>query len=171
MCGEGVLIFVTVGEQLPFDRLISCVDRWAIATNRSEVFAQVGMSQYRARAIETVPFLPPDEFRMRVQAARAIVAHAGIGTILAALEQSRPIIVMPRSARLGEHRNDHQLATARRFAEAGYVRAALDESELIDALEAVDSQPTPPRISPSAEKALLARIRLFLDAVALRGRA
>ena len=53
-----------------------------------------------------------------------------MGTILTALELGKPLLVMPRRAALGEHRNDHQLATVRRFAELGSVEVALDESEL-----------------------------------------
>ncbi len=59
-----------------------------------------------------------------MQAATAIVAHAGMGTILTALEMGKPLLVMPRRAALGEHRNDHQLATASRFAELGRVKVA-----------------------------------------------
>ena len=47
--------------------------------------------------------------------ARLIVAHAGIGTIMAAREEGIPLIIVPRQADLGEHRNDHQLGTARQM--------------------------------------------------------
>ena len=49
-----------------------------------------------------------------MDAAAAIVAHAGMGTILTALETGKRLLVMPRRAALGEHRNDHQLATVSR---------------------------------------------------------
>ncbi len=38
------MIFVTVGEQLPFDRLVRAVDEWAAASGK-EVFAQIGNSE------------------------------------------------------------------------------------------------------------------------------
>ena len=76
-------------------------------------------------------------------AADAVVAHAGIGTILGALELGKPTVVMPRRAALGEHRNDHQLATARRFSGPG-IAVALDEHELAAELGRMAS-PADPR--------------------------
>ena len=63
--------------------------------------------------------MSPKECTDRMVAADAIIAHAGMGTILTALEMGKPLLVMPRRAELGEHRNDHQLATAMRFADLG----------------------------------------------------
>jgi UDP-N-acetylglucosamine transferase subunit ALG13 len=133
------MIFVTVGGQLPFDRLIIHVDRWAQARGRTDVFAQVGRSAYQPIALQTCTSLPPQEFRARMRDASAIVAHAGIGSVLAALELGKPILIMPRRASLGEHRNDHQLATARALAARGQVRVAFDETQLAEALDALDT--------------------------------
>jgi UDP-N-acetylglucosamine transferase subunit ALG13 len=35
-----------------------------------------------------------------------------MGTILSAAELGKPVILMPRRAKFGEHRNDHQQDTA-----------------------------------------------------------
>jgi len=123
------VIFVTVREQLPFDRLIRVMDQWAVQQPH-RIFAQIGRSSYRPSHIEYKQFLEQREFRQRMQEAQFIVAHAGMGTIISALEMGKPIIVMPRRASLGEHRNDHQLTTARRFLSLQYVLMALDENEL-----------------------------------------
>ncbi len=37
------------------------------------------------------------------------------GTILSARKHHRPLVVVPRQHAFGEHRNDHQMATARAF--------------------------------------------------------
>jgi UDP-N-acetylglucosamine transferase subunit ALG13 len=133
------VIFVTVGTQLPFDRLVGAVDRWAAARPDREVFAQVGPTALRPAAIAWERFLSPAECRERMRAADAIVAHAGMGTIIGALELGTPIVVMPRVAGRGEHRNDHQLATARRFAEQGSIAVAFDEAELRARLDGIDA--------------------------------
>jgi UDP-N-acetylglucosamine transferase subunit ALG13 len=125
------MIFVTVGVQLPFDRLVRAVDAWAGERMRSDVFAQIGPSQYRPQHIEFRAFVEPPEFRRLVECADAVVAHAGMGSIITALELAKPLIVMPRRAELGEHRNDHQLSTARhmlahpRLCERGAYRSDL----------------------------------------------
>ena len=129
-------IFVTVGTELPFDRLIAAVDDWAGATGRGrDVFAQIGHTSYVPRHIAWAPMIEGREFRQLFDRADLIVAHAGMGTILAALELERPLVVVPRRADLGEHRNDHQLATVARLAERGLINGANDERDVIPDLD------------------------------------
>ncbi len=123
------MIFVTIGTQAPFDRFIKIIDEIAENLNE-EVIAQTYRSQYQAKNIKTVDFLEPDKFNKLFKEARIIVAHAGMGTIISAMQQQKPIIVFPRIAALGEHRNEHQMATARKMKELGYVHVAFNEKEL-----------------------------------------
>ena len=111
------MIFVTVGSDIPFDRIIHAVDRWACARDRQDVFAQIGRGGWQPQFISFAEMLEPAEFRERLTASRIIVGHAGMGTILSALQYSKPILVMPRRGSLGETRNDHQMATARQLLE------------------------------------------------------
>lgn len=104
------MILVTVGTQLPFDRLIAAMDELAPSLAQP-VFAQVGQSTFVPRNMEWVRELDPVAFGARVQAASILVAHAGTGTVLAAQRHGKPLILFPRRAALNEHRNDHQLAT------------------------------------------------------------
>ena len=123
------MIFCTIGTQAPFDRFLKIVDEVA-ADIDEEIVAQVYKSHYQAKNIKTVNFLPPDEFQELFKSARMIVAHAGMGTIISAMQQEKPIIVFPRIAKLGEHRNEHQLATAEKMKELGYVYVANTAEEL-----------------------------------------
>lgn len=130
------MIFVTVGEQLPFDRLVRAMDQWAGQTGQ-EVIAQVGRSAHKSAYLQASAFLDQEAFLRYLSTCSLVVAHAGMGTIITAVENGKPIIVMPRQASLGEHRNDHQLATARRFAALHYVRVVHDPAELQEAIEDV----------------------------------
>ena len=123
------MIFVTIGTQLPFDRLIKIIDELATKLNE-EVIAQVYQCGFTPQNIKTVDFLAPDEFNALFDKARLIISHAGMGTILSALQKGKPIIVFPRIAAMGEHRNEHQLATARKFKEMGSLNVAMNEEEL-----------------------------------------
>jgi UDP-N-acetylglucosamine transferase subunit ALG13 len=156
------LIFVTVGTQLAFDRLISTVDDWAAAGEGRTVFAQIGPTKLRPRHIEYEHFIPPEECTRRMLSASAIVSHAGMGTILTALERGKPLLVMPRRAALGEHRNEHQLATVRRFAGLGSLRVALDETELCSQLDELDRPAPQPCISASAPDDFVAGLRALM---------
>lgn len=157
------MIFVSVGSQMAFDRLIREVDAWAGARGRRDVFAQIGPSSYAPANLEAVDFLTPAEFEERVRSATALVSHAGTGTILTALALGKPLLVFPRRAALRETRNDHQLPTARHFAESGRVLAAYDEQSLWAQLDRIETFVPPNRIGAGASAELLSRIRRFVD--------
>jgi UDP-N-acetylglucosamine transferase subunit ALG13 len=164
------LIFVTVGSVDPFDRLIRTVDEWAGTRGRTDIFAQIGRSSYKPKHIEAVQFLSPAEFRDRIRAARLIVAHAGTGSIIAAMEIGTPIIVMPKWAHLGEHRNDHQIATAKLFASKRGIVVANDEKDLIVKLDQEDGHSPPAVIPREASPDLISAIKNFILETSPNGR-
>jgi UDP-N-acetylglucosamine transferase subunit ALG13 len=158
------MIFVTVGAQMAFDRLIRTVDEWALSRARSNVFAQVGPSNYHPKVIESTRFIDPLDFCKRIEAANLIVAHAGMGSIITALEHGKPIIVMPRRAQFRETRNDHQVGTAMHLMKQGRVVVALDEQELIEKLDQfVEPSRAVERIKPYASPRLIATLRNFIE--------
>ena len=158
------MIFVTVGTQGQFNRLIRTVDEWAGLRKKTDVFAQTGPSDYRANNIRTKPFVDPSEFRNRVESANIIIAHAGMGSIITALELGKPILVMPRLAELGEHRNNHQVATAKRLAEQGRILVAFNEHELLQKLDGISWSGKTERITAQASPRLISTIRSFVEA-------
>ena len=141
--GFDSLIFVTVGGQLPFDRLVHTVDQWAAQQGRTDVFAQIGKSSKPPKHIEWQRFLSPADFQSKAREAEVIIAHAGIGSILTALELGKPIVLVPRRAQLGEHRNDHQWATVKYLRSSAGVVVAADEDELRKQLERLEELPKP----------------------------
>jgi UDP-N-acetylglucosamine transferase subunit ALG13 len=167
-----VKVFVAVGTQLAFDRLVRTVDAWAADHPEIDVFAQVGPGAYEPVAMQSEAFLPLREFDERSHAADLLVTHAGTGCILTALELKKPIVVMPRRALMGEHRNDHQMATAERFCGVSGVTVAWDEVDLRRHLEAYEQLEAPAaELSPHARPDLLRTLSDFInDAPAARGR-
>ncbi len=158
------MIFLTVGTQAPFDRLVEAVDSWAAQHPEIEVVAQIGDSTLRPTGLEWSPHLDPQRVDELFAQADGIVAHAGMGSILTALQLGKPILVMPRSASLGEHRNDHQIATARRFGELGSIRVAHDPSSLGRELDQLTDAPASAAIAGQAPPALLDTLRAFIHA-------
>lgn len=123
------MIFVTVGSQLPFDRLIKIMDEAAVDLS-DRVFAQMGKTNLVPKHISAVEKVSPIEFNKFMRNSRVIVSHAGIGSILTAQKWKKPILIFPRRADLGEHRNDHQLATAAALKQVPGVYVALTADEL-----------------------------------------
>ncbi|MBE1281853.1 MAG: hypothetical protein GJ676_00940 [Rhodobacteraceae bacterium] len=146
------MIFATVGTQLPFDRLLHGLDSWASRNPSVPIFAQIGTSSGRFRHIETVPSLSQTEFAQRFEAARLVVSHAGMGTILSAAEMGKPLILMPRRAKFGEHRNDHQQDTAAEMSRLSNLRVVADGEDLHRALDRAAARGFP-CLSPGADLA------------------
>ncbi|HWB20858.1 MAG TPA: glycosyltransferase [Phycisphaerales bacterium] len=156
------MLFLTVGHQTPFDRLVQWMDRWAAQHNRTDIFAQIGAGDYLPKSFPYERFISPDLFNAKITEASAIVGHAGTGTIIAAVQHHKPLLVVPRLASLNETRNDHQLATVRHFVSAGYMLAADSEPELHKQLALLPSfQPTA-SIDGAASPELLHRLRDFI---------
>lgn len=164
------MILVTVGGQLPFDRLVRTVDEWAGERGRSDVFAQIGQTSYRPEYVENAALLDPEAFRARFEAASVIVSHAGMGTVIGALEAGKPILVMPRRFALREQRNDHQLATVEHLRDRPGVIVAMDEQELRTRLETIDQLAPSEPIPSSASPELLAALRSFVETAPRRDR-
>jgi len=164
------MIFVTVGTQLPFDRMISTIDAWAAAVGRTDVFAQIGPSQYKPKNIQFAEFLPADECRRKLEQATVVIAHAGMGSIITALEMGKPIIVMPRRSELNEHRNNHQISTAQKFLEQGTIHVAMDENELKQKLADVDNLRCCGTAGNQASPQLLSALSDFVNRGKLPGR-
>lgn len=132
--GQGAVIFVTVGTQLGFDRLIATVDAWA-AQRPVPMFVQFGPGAYVPRHCDAVRTCSATEWERRFAEADRVVSHVGVGTLLKALDHGKPLIAMPRLAALNEHRNDHQLATAARFRDLPGITIVESDQELVKALD------------------------------------
>lgn len=158
------MIFVTVGEQLPFDRLVRAIDVWA-EDLQADVFAQIGNTNFKPVNIRYESQMPFERYRSCMQKAEVIVAHAGMGTILTALEFNKPLLVMPRDAKLQEVRNDHQFGTARRFATLDLVQVAYNSLELSAKLnQFLNVRPARPEYSrPEVSSRLLEYIEAFVE--------
>lgn len=129
------MIFLTVGSQMPFDRLAQAVDRWAATQPPGTVFGQIGRTNWRPAHFDCCEALTPAEFKQRVAGCELLVGHAGMGTVLTALEHGKSMLLLPRLGALQETRNDHQVATLRWLAGKPGVMAAMDEQELLARLQ------------------------------------
>lgn len=155
------MIFITVGTQLHFDRLISAVDKFYKNSNE-EVFAQVGPSKQIFKNIEFTDFISSSQAEDLFRQADLIIAHAGMGSILTALKYQKPILVVPRMASLGEHRNEHQLATAEWVRDLPGVTVADDEIMALELLKNKDIFINGNSITPYAEKRLTDYLHKFI---------
>lgn len=162
------MIFLTLGTQLPFDRLVEGVDSLCGAGKIDQTFGQIsepGEKGYYPKNFAYQPFLEPAEYQKKYSKASLIVAHAGMGSIITALTQGKAIVIMPRKASLSEHRNEHQLATAAKFEGRKGVFVAWEvsdlETQIYNALQYAEQGPSA-EVSEFADPSLISAIRDFI---------
>jgi UDP-N-acetylglucosamine transferase subunit ALG13 len=150
------MILVTIGTSEPFDRLLAGLE---LLPREEELVLQCGTSAHAgphwARRFD---YLGAAELAAEMRRARAIVMHAGVGSIITALEQGRRPIVVPRLHRFGEAVDDHQLALARRLADIGLVRLVED----LALLPAAVMRPPPELPRAPGGDGLVGELRSFL---------
>jgi UDP-N-acetylglucosamine transferase subunit ALG13 len=158
------MIFVTAGTQLPFDRLLKTIDQMAGEFVDVEFVVQALKTTYTAKNIKVLDFISPGDFDNYIDSAELIVSHAGMGTIINAMVKKKPIVVMPRLFKYNEHRNDHQLATAKKMDSLGYVDVAYDEIELVNKVRDMWPNNLKPRntIGPLAPDDIVKSINSFI---------
>ncbi len=156
------MILVTVGHQMPFDRMLRLIDQWSCQRGRKDLFAQIGESDFQATHFRCEQWLSPAEYRVRLEECSGIISHAGTGTIIQGLMLGKPILVLPRLAKFSETRNDHQVGTARYFESQGLLMAAYDDTDFSAALEEFESFRPRERMSDHASPQLLDRIASFI---------
>jgi UDP-N-acetylglucosamine transferase subunit ALG13 len=158
------MIFLTVGTLLPFDRLVRaidvCLDDGLID---EDVFAQIGAGGFKPRNIKYTEVFDKRTFDRYVDKASCLISHAGVGSITVALDRKKPLLVMPRLECFGEHVNDHQLYTARKFEQMGHILAAYQEDELPDKIGELKS--FAPRQRENQVNAVTNRIAGFLGEI------
>lgn len=130
------MIFVTVGNHNQgFDRLIKKMDEVAGVIDE-QVVMQVGYTTYKPVNAEYFSFVESFEEILRLnREARVVISHAGAGSIVTALKEKTPVIVVPRLKKYNEHMNDHQLEIAKAMSENKNVITIYDINNLEDLLK------------------------------------
>lgn len=125
------MIFITLGTQkFQFNRLLKKIDELISEKKiKEKVFAQIGNSDYKPINFKYKEFLNKEEFEECVKKADLIITHAGVGTIITALNFDKRVIVVPRLAKYKEHVDDHQVEIAESFSKKGFVLSSGENIE------------------------------------------
>jgi exopolysaccharide biosynthesis glucuronosyltransferase PssE len=152
------VIFVSVGtNEAPFDRLLEAV---ASLLLDEDVVVQHGHSaRLGPPGARLLDFLSFEQMVEHIRAARVVVTHAGVGSVMVSLANGKRPVVVPRRKRFAEAVDDHQLQLGGRLAQAGLVTFADEPAGLADAIARHDGRAT---IVP-ATSSLAADIAGFLS--------
>lgn len=131
-------VVVCVGtDHHPFGRLMDWVEHWvASASAHVDVVVQHGPARCPAGTTGH-EVLPHPAFLELLAGADVVVTQGGPSTIHEALAAGRRPLAVPRTQRLGEAVDDHQIAFCRRMEQTGYVHLADTLPTFTEALDAM----------------------------------
>jgi UDP-N-acetylglucosamine--N-acetylmuramyl-(pentapeptide) pyrophosphoryl-undecaprenol N-acetylglucosamine transferase len=101
----------------------------------AEILWQTGSTDTRELELTARPALPAPELTAALQRADLVVAHAGIGSALDALQAGRRPVLIPRRELYDEHVDDHQTLVAGELAGRGLAVTAEAHALTVDELE------------------------------------
>lgn len=148
------MIFASVGTHHDrFPRLLGALER--LGGGPEPLVVQYGHNSPPAGAHMAKAFMPFGEMIEHIEAARVVIVHAGVGSVLLASRAGHTPVVVPRLRRLGEHVDDHQAELGRALEGGTRALVVWDVGRLADAVAA-----TPGRGRPRApETELLGAVR------------
>jgi UDP-N-acetylglucosamine transferase subunit ALG13 len=97
----------------------------------AQILWQVGATPVDGLGIDARVAVPAADLRAAVESADLVIAHAGIGSALLALEAGACPVLLPRRAALGEHVDDHQRGLAAYLSNLGL--AVVADADLVSA--------------------------------------
>lgn len=122
-------------ERYSFHRLVGRLIE--ILPEEADVLWQTGTTDVGGMGIDGRVTVPGDELQEAMREADVVVAHAGTGTALTALECGKVPVLVPRERLYGEHVDDHQQQTAAELTARGLaVGVRADDVGIGDLLEA-----------------------------------
>ncbi len=157
------MIFAAVGTQkFPFNRLIKQLDGYAAGEmlQGEEIFAQTGTCTYNPNHMNYTENLAKSDFEEKIKSCSLLITHSGVGTIISGVRAGKPVIVVPRLKKYGEHVDDHQLDIAKAFSEMGLVIMCGEEDDLYELIK--KSRSFKPSGYESGRSHALKVIRAFL---------
>lgn len=126
------MILVTVGSQkFQFNRLLEEIDKLIDDKIISDdVFAQIGVSDYKPRNYKYVDFMAQDEFNKKLDECELVITHAGTGVIVNAIKKEKKVIAVPRLSKYDEHVDDHQIQLIEQFEELNFIEPCYQVDDL-----------------------------------------
>jgi UDP-N-acetylglucosamine transferase subunit ALG13 len=145
---EKVVVTLGTSRGYDFSRLVKRL--LEVLPEETEVLWQTGDTDVSRFGIEGHYAIPEADLSQAMQEADAVVAHAGVGTALAAFEVGVCPLLIPRRYALKEHVDDHQIQIADELAKRDLVLSVdATKLRLEDLLAAGARQVVRPALAPA----------------------
>ena len=105
-----------------------------------EVLWQTGCTDVSGLGISAPALVPERELRDAIERSDVVVAHAGAGIAVTILAAGKVPVLVPRSAAVGEHVDNHQEQIAGRLAGLGLALVSTVEDLTLSTLQAASGR-------------------------------
>ena len=122
-----MIVVLTGTNPYSFDRLVRTVDQ--SLGKEFDVFIQLGNTKYVPLNCEYINFLDNASLIQKIESASLVISQGGFGSIMTALNASKPVIAVPRLPSLGESQ-DHQIDLVQYYLKKQYLAACLNIDDL-----------------------------------------
>lgn len=132
-----IKLFVPLGTQkFPFNRLVEAlnglVDKGLYKPE--EIVMQSSVYEVKPKFTH-YELIPAAQFEELIDKAELVITHSGVNSIISCMKRKKPLIIVPRLKKYGEHVDNHQVEIAELMKQKFYVVVVEDLSKLEDAIE------------------------------------
>lgn len=160
-----IKLFVPLGTQkFPFNRLIEAlnglVDKGLYKPG--EIVMQSSIYEVKPKFTH-YELIPAAQFDELIDKAELVITHSGVNSIISCMKRKKPLIIVPRLKKYGEHVDNHQVEIAELMKQKFDVVVVEDLSKLEDAIEEAKQHEYKPWVSRNAE--LVRTIKELIDKI------
>jgi UDP-N-acetylglucosamine--N-acetylmuramyl-(pentapeptide) pyrophosphoryl-undecaprenol N-acetylglucosamine transferase len=138
-------VVVSLGtSRYAFPRLVTAVR--AVLPPRAEIVWQIGPTRLEEAGGPTHDLMSQDALSAAMREADLVIAHAGVGTALQALEAGHCPVLIPRAMEHGEHVDDHQFEVAAELAGRGLATVCDPKDLTLDLLSHASARGVTPKL-------------------------
>ena len=134
------------------------------------MFCQIGYETREPVHVGHARMVPIGHLTQMIDAASLVVSHGGPGSIMPVFASGRPLVLVPRQHRFGEHVDDHQVDFCRRVAARRGLTCVEDIATLGDAIDAAFAGGTAGMRAQEGPPAGVHELALRVDAILRGGR-
>lgn len=158
-----IKLFVPLGTQkFPFNRLIVALNELVEKGlyKPDEIVMQSAVYEVKPKFMH-YEMIPSSQFEELIDKAEVVITHSGVNSIISCMKRKKPLIIVPRLKKYGEHVDNHQMEIARLMSRKFGVIVVEDMSKLANAIEEVKSHEYVAWVSHNTE--LVNAIKILID--------
>ena len=160
-----IKLFVPLGTQkFPFNRLIAALNRLVEKGlyKPEEIVMQSSVYEVEPKFTH-YELIPAAQFDELIDKAQLVITHSGVNSIISCMKRKKPLIIVPRMKKYGEHVDNHQEEIAELMRRKFDVVVVEDLSKLEDAIEEAKHHEYKTWVSHNAE--LVNAIKKVVDSL------